>query len=69
MEERRAIFTNAIREIVGPAETFELQAEPLSNGQAKMTLVTESRRVMVAWVEVQDAWLKVQTKLQQEAVQ
>jgi hypothetical protein len=69
MEQQRLIFTNAIRDIVGQHEIFELKAETLSNGQAKMTLVTESRRVMVAWVEVQEAWLEVLSKFQQEAVQ
>lgn len=66
MEQQRSIFMNAIRTIVGEEEIFDLKVEPLFNGKAKMTLITESRRVMLAWVEVQDAWLEVQEQLQQD---
>jgi hypothetical protein len=65
-QDLKEILTNALRSVVGPDELFEIETESLGPDRAKMILVTESKRVMVAWVEVQEAWEEVMVELKKK---
>lgn len=55
-EEREwcAAFTKVMGELVGD-EKFEIIAHPEPNKVTRFELVTESKRAMVAWAEIQEA--------------
>lgn len=51
--EWKTAFENLLAEMV-PGEKFELVAGKTSAGTTKFELVTESKRAMVAWAEIQE---------------
>ena len=51
--EWQAAFTKVIAELV-PDEKFEIVAHKEADGATRFELVTESKRAMVAWSEVQE---------------
>jgi hypothetical protein len=51
--EWQAAFTKVIAELV-PGEKFEIVAHKEADGATRFELVTESKRAMVAWSEVQE---------------
>ena len=51
--EWQAAFTKVIAELV-PGEQFEIVAHKEADGATRFELVTESKRAMVAWSEVQE---------------
>lgn len=51
--EWKAAFETVLRELV-PGEPFELVAVREPSGATRFELVTESKRAMVAWAEIQE---------------
>lgn len=51
--EWRDAFKSVLEELA-PGEKFELVAYPEPSGATRFELVTESKRAMVAWAEVQE---------------
>ena len=50
--EWKSAFEAVLRDLV-PGEKFELTCEKEGGGTTKFSIITESRRAMVAWAEIQ----------------